>query len=54
MNNQQQFDRDQYYVILMEDVRKVFIGFGKYLEQNKIAGQGSIDDYENYLMQLQE
>jgi hypothetical protein len=34
----------------MIDVRNTFINFGRFLEKNKIDGQGSIDDYESSLV----
>jgi hypothetical protein len=33
----------------MQDVRNVFISYGRYLERNNIAKEGSIEDYEKFL-----
>jgi hypothetical protein len=50
INNQNQYERQDYYFGMLEDVRNTFIGYGRYLERNNIPDEGSIEDYENYLI----
>lgn len=53
INNQSEYEyprRDYYYKIL-EDSRNIFIGFGKWLYEKGIEKQGTINDYETYLIE---
>lgn len=43
-----EYPREDYYLKMQMDCRKVLVGYGRYLEKNKISGQGC-EDYENYL-----
>jgi len=44
--------RENYYEGTIIDIRKIFVGFGHWLEQLGIEDEGSISDYEQYLNML--
>lgn len=46
--------RNDYYEGIMMDVRDMFIGYGRHLEQHGISGQGNINDYEEYLCKKEQ
>lgn len=49
IKNENGYPREDYYYGIMQDVRNVFIGYGRYLERNDIPKEGSIEDYETFL-----
>jgi hypothetical protein len=44
-----QYPRQDYYYGILEDSRNIFIGFGRWLQNNGIGDFGSIKDYVDYL-----
>jgi hypothetical protein len=44
--------REEYLEGTIPDIRSIFIGFGKFLFQKGINDEGSISDYEDYLLEL--
>jgi len=44
-----EYPRENYYFGMQMDMRKIFVGYGRYLAKNDIKGQGSIEDYEMFL-----
>jgi len=44
-----EYPREDYYLKMQMDCRKVLVGYGRYLEKNEIKGQGDIEDYEDFL-----
>ena len=44
--------RENYYEGTIIDIRKIFVGFGHWLEQKNIEDEGSIEDYENFLIEV--
>jgi hypothetical protein len=49
IKNENEYPRENYYYGIMQDVRNVFINYGRYLERNDISKEGSIEDYETFL-----
>jgi hypothetical protein len=43
------YSMGNYYYGIIEDVRNVFINYGRYLERNDIPEEGSFEDYEIFL-----
>lgn len=50
INNEKEYSRRNYFNDMI-DLRKVFVGYGRWLEQRNICGQGSIENYEEYLIE---
>jgi hypothetical protein len=46
--NEQNYLRKEYFNTMI-DLRKIFVGYGRWLEQRNICGQGSLESYEQYL-----
>lgn len=44
--------REEYYEGTIIDIRKIFVGFGHWLEQLGIENEGSLEDYECYLLEV--
>lgn len=44
--------RRDYYEGTIIDIRKIFIGYGRFLERFEIEAEGTLEDYETYLMEL--
>lgn len=44
--------RENYYEGTIIDIRKIFVGFGHWLERLEIENEGSLEDYENYLLEM--
>jgi hypothetical protein len=44
--------RENYYEGTIIDIRKIFVGFGHYLERLGIEEEGEISDYEQYLIEV--
>ena len=44
--------RENYYEGTIIDIRKIFVGFGHYLEKLGIEDEGEIYDYENFLLEV--
>jgi hypothetical protein len=49
IKNENDYVRENYYCGMIEDVRNVFINYGRYLERNDIPKEGSLEDYEIFL-----
>lgn len=44
--------REEYYEGTIIDIRKIFVNFGHWLEKKGINDEGSIEDYENFLNEV--
>jgi transketolase len=51
--NEQDYIRKEYFNKMI-DLRKMFVGYGRWLEQHNIKGQGSIETYELVRKTLKE
>jgi hypothetical protein len=51
---QTEMKREDYYEGTIMDIRNLFINYGHWLEKKGIENEGSIEDYENYLHNIEQ